>query len=155
LVFPARISNSIDSFVAVAREELAAPLPAVVDELREYFGHLVSRAKSQTRGCDPRFRELQETFAAPRFRLLYRRCLTDGETAFETVTSPVIAEAIACGARTDPNGPLCRLGTTISPLWRLVRPEPTGVEEGDEAGDKAAPPRAPHPTYSISDPDEQ
>jgi hypothetical protein len=47
---------------------LATPLPAVVDELREYFGHLVSRAKSQTRGCDPRFRELQETFAAPRFR---------------------------------------------------------------------------------------
>jgi hypothetical protein len=43
----------------------------------------------------------------------------------------------------DPNGPFCRLGTTISPPWRLARPEPTGVEEGDEAGDNAAPPPAP------------
>jgi hypothetical protein len=153
LVFPARISNSIDRFVAVAREELATPLPVVVvDELREYFGHLAARAKGQTRGFDPRFRELQETFAAPRFRLLYRRWLADGETAFETVTSPAIGEAIAWGGGRIEWTVLPTRYDHLSPLASLVRPGLKGVEEGDVAGDTASPPPQPPPAYSISDP---
>jgi hypothetical protein len=152
LLFPARISNSIDSFVAVAREELATPLPAlVVDELRQYFGHLASRAKGQTRGFDPRFRELQEAFAAPRFRVLYRRWLAEGETAFESASSPAICEAIACGAGRIEAFVLPIQYEHLSPLGSLVLPR-LGVEEGEEGGDETAPPPQPPPAYSITDP---
>ena len=152
LVFPARISNSIDRFVAVAREELATPLPAVVvDDLREYFGHLASRAKGQARGFDPRFRALQEAFAAARFRVLHRRWLT-GETALETASSPAIRDAIAAGAGRIEWTVLPLRYEHLSPLASLVRPRPKGVEEGDEGGDTGAPSPQPPAASSIRDP---
>ena len=44
LLFPVRISRSIDSFVAVVREELATPLrPEVIRVLHEHFEQSRSR----------------------------------------------------------------------------------------------------------------
>jgi hypothetical protein len=152
LLFPARISSSIDSFVAVAREELATPLsPEVVAELRGYFEQLRSRAKGQTSAVDSRLRQVQRAFAAPRFRVLYRRWLTDGETALEAVSSPVIADAIACGTGRIEASVLPIQYEHLSPLASLVRPR-QGVEQGEEAGEEATPSPQPPSMYSTSDP---
>jgi hypothetical protein len=153
LLVPARISSWIDSFVAVAREELATPLATrVIDELREYFGQLGSRVKGRVRAVDPCLRPLQEAFAAPRFKVLYRRWLTEGETAFEAVSSPAINEAISCGAGRIEWAVLPIQYEHLSPLASLVRPRPKGVEEGEEAGEETPPRPQPPPAYSISDP---
>jgi hypothetical protein len=153
LLFPVRFSNSIDAFVAVARDELATPLrTAVVDQLRGYFEQLRSGAKSQTSAFDPCFRQLQETFSASRFRVLYRRWLTDGETAFETASSPAIGDAIACGAGRIEWTVLPIQYEHLSPLASLVRPRPRGVEGGEEIGEETTPSPQPPAVHSTEDP---
>ena len=152
LVYPAQFSTSIGSFRTATREELEAPLATqTADELRGYFEQLRSRARSQMRGADPRFRRQQEAFAAPRFRVLYRRWLT-GETALEAASSSAIRDAIAAGAGRIEWTVLPMQYEHLSPLATLVRPRPKGVEEGEEGGDSGAPSPQPPPLSSFRDP---
>src|SRR5262249_23561983 len=46
---------------------------------------------------DERFWRASRAFDTPRCRLLYRRWLSDGDTAFELISSPAIAEALQRG----------------------------------------------------------
>ena len=47
---------------------------------------------------DARFRRIQQAFDAPRYRVLYRRWLADGDAALEVVGSGAIGEKLECGA---------------------------------------------------------
>jgi hypothetical protein len=74
--------------------------------------------------------------------MLYRRWLTDGDTVFDLVSSPAIADALARGTARIESHVLLLSYEHLSPLVSLVRSSPKGVEEGDTS---AAPPQPPPP----------
>src|SRR5580700_7941603 len=81
LLFFKRVGALGASFGEAFRAELASPLsPAVIGELRWYFEQcrLVAENRARLRS-DARFRRIEQAFDAPRYRLLYRRWLEDGE----------------------------------------------------------------------------
>ena len=82
------------------RAELASPLsPTALSELQWYFGQC--RLAAENRGrlpSDARFRRIQEAFDGPRYRVLYRRWLDDGDSALNVVQSGAIAEKLERGA---------------------------------------------------------
>lgn len=137
LLFPRRAAMAIESYTTAVRDELAMPLaPATLDELRWYFERCRLATVNRTRlPSDARFRRAQEAFTGPRFRVLYRRWLTDGEAVFEVVSSPAIGEALAQGkGRIDWN--VLQLSYRhLSPLASLVRSTAEGVEEGAARGE--------------------
>jgi hypothetical protein len=63
-----------------------------------------------------------------------------------------IRDAIAAGAGRVEWTVLPMQYEHLSPLANLVRPRPKGVEEGEEAGDTAAPSPQPPPLSSFGDP---
>ena len=100
LLFYKRVGALGAPFHEAFRTELASPLsPTVLGELRWYFEQCrLAAEKRACVPCDPRFRRIQEAFDAPRYRVLYRRWLEDGDTALNVVESGVIAEKLERGA---------------------------------------------------------
>lgn len=97
LLVPPHLAGAIPLYQAAANEELGTPLrPAAVDELRWYF-HRRREAESGGRPlvADARYRRAQQAFAAPRFRVLYRTWLHQGDPALHATTSPTLADALA------------------------------------------------------------
>ena len=45
--------------------------------------------------ADARFQRAQEAFGSPRFRVLYRTWLVNGDSALRATLSPVLADALA------------------------------------------------------------
>lgn len=99
LVFPQSLRRAFPAYEAVVHEELESPLQAdTIYDLRRYFFH-------RRRGTDlnaipevlrPFLTRCQEVFAGSRFTHLYRRWLTEDESALQPV-SRVIPEALAAG----------------------------------------------------------
>jgi hypothetical protein len=99
IVFPPALQRVISEYKRVVREELESPMLAdTVNDLKWYFFH-------RRRGTDPsavpevvraRLLRCSKAFAGPRFGLLYRRWLTEDDTALTSV-SPFVAEALASG----------------------------------------------------------
>jgi hypothetical protein len=99
IVFPRALQRVISEYEGVVREELEGPMLAdTLNDLKWYFFH-------RRRGTDPsavpevlraRLLRCSKAFASPRFGLLYRRWMTEGDTALMSV-SPFIAEAFASG----------------------------------------------------------
>lgn len=99
VVFPQALQRVISEYEGVVREELESPMLAdTVNNLKWYFFH-------RRRGTDPsavpevlraRLLRCSKAFAGPRFGLLYRRWLSEDDTALTSV-SPLIAEAFASG----------------------------------------------------------
>jgi hypothetical protein len=88
------------SFREAFRAELASPLSStVLGELRWYFEQCRQAAINRASlPSDARFRRIQQAFDAPRYRVLYRRWLTDGDTALDVAGSGAIAEKLERGA---------------------------------------------------------
>lgn len=96
LLVPRHLAGAIPRYQAALRDELATPLqPATRDELRWYFEQRKQSATGAVVTADARFRRAQETFATPRFRVLYRTWLRYGDAALHATLSPVLADAIA------------------------------------------------------------
>jgi hypothetical protein len=92
LLMPRHLTASTAAYREAFHEELADPLrPAVADELGWYFRQL--RAVPDTVGV--RLRAAQRTFAAPRYRALYRTWQRDGDRVLHATTSPVLADSVA------------------------------------------------------------
>jgi hypothetical protein len=101
LLVPPHLQNAVAAYEVAWRDEFASPLrPAVLDELRWYFEErrrLEQAAGLTTDDHELRFRRADDAFAAPRYRVLYRMWLEQGESALASLTSPVLADAIARG----------------------------------------------------------
>ena len=78
--------------------------------------------------------------------MLYRRWLTDGDAAFELVSSSAIADALARGTGRIESHVLLRSYDHLSPLVSLVRSSAKGVEEGDTLSARPQPPSSPRLT---------
>jgi len=100
LLFFKRVGALGASFGEALRSELASPLsPTVIGELRGYFEQCrVAAGNRASLPSDARFRRIQQAFDAPRYRVLYRRWLADGDAALDVVGSGAIGEKLECGA---------------------------------------------------------
>jgi hypothetical protein len=100
LLFYKRVGELGGSFREAFSAELASPLSlTVLGELRWYFGQRrLATEKRASWPSDARFRRIQQAFDAPRYRVLYRRWLEDGDTALNVVESGAIAEKLERGA---------------------------------------------------------
>jgi hypothetical protein len=100
LLFYKRVEPLGAPFLEAFRAELASPLShTALGELRWYFAQC--RLAAENRGrlpSDARFRRIQEAFDGPRYRVLYRRWLEDGDRALDAVQSGVITEKLEGGA---------------------------------------------------------
>jgi hypothetical protein len=99
IVFPPPLQRVISEYEGVVREELESPMLAdTLNDLKWYFFH---RRRGTDSSAVPevlraRLLRCSNAFAGPRFGLLYRRWMTEGDTALTSV-SPFIAEAFASG----------------------------------------------------------
>jgi hypothetical protein len=100
LLFFKRVGALGASFGEALRSELASPLsPTVIGELRGYFEQCrVAAGNRASLPSDARFRRIQQAFDAPRYRVLYRRWLADGDAALDVVGSGAIGEKLERGA---------------------------------------------------------
>lgn len=138
LLFPLQAASFVGPYQVVFRDELATPFsPSTIDELRWYFEQVRLAAASRTRlPLDARVRRAEEAFAAPRFRVLYRRWLTDGETAFDIASSDEIVEALANETGRVEGTVLATSYRHLSPVVNHVHSAAEGVEEGAAEGDR-------------------
>jgi hypothetical protein len=99
VLLPKELAEAAESCQAAVRRELASPLrPAVIDELRWYFEQLKDASAIERRSMlDARFERRHRAFAAPRFGLLYRAWLRDGELALQGAASNAIGDALGRG----------------------------------------------------------
>lgn len=96
LLVPRHLAGAIPAYQAALRDELATPLqPTTRDELRWYFEQRRRSATDATVVVDGRFQRAQETFASPRFRVLYRTWLQHGDAVLHATLSPVLADAMS------------------------------------------------------------
>ena len=95
LVVPAHKRSAVPFYQAAFHEQFASPLrPAIVDDLRWYFG---ARRRRPADAKD-QFDQAVRAFAAPRFQALYRAWLERGDSVIEATQSITLADAIARGA---------------------------------------------------------
>jgi hypothetical protein len=151
VLFPRPVADAMPGFEAAARYELTTRLrPETLAALKRYFNQCRATANPRAlSSSDEEFWRDQSAFSAPRFQQLYRRWLTDGDTVFDVVSSPALAESLECGTGRIESHVLPFSYRHLSPLASLVRSRATGVEEGDIAPAPPQPP--PPPSLSISD----
>lgn len=140
MLFPRPAATLAGRYQVVFRDELATPLsPSTIDELRWYFEQVKCAAASRMRlPVDARVRHAQEAFEAPRFRVLYRRWLTDGEAAFDVVSADEIIQALAKETGRVEGIVLRTAYRHLSPVAHHVRSTPEGVEEASEGVEEGA-----------------
>jgi hypothetical protein len=144
VLFPKQIADAIADFESAARHELAATLrPETMAELKWYFNK--RRGAPNPRALsfeDEEFWRHQAAFDTPRFRQLYRRWLTDGDSVFETVSSLAIAEALERGTGRIESHVVVLSYRHPSPLASLFRSCRKGVEGGERYSALSQPPRS-------------
>jgi hypothetical protein len=116
-----------------AQDDLTRTLrPALMDELRRYFNE---RRKVADGGCEPADREhfdrCEQAFKMPRYQLLYRRWLAEGDRVFEYV-SEGLTTALERGAGRIETVVLSHQYGHLLPLVNSIVRKPKGAEKVDE-----------------------
>ncbi len=142
IVLPPHLDSLAGPCQDLVRQELANPLrDDVVSGLKRYFkqrrASTIERAPIQD---DESYHEARFAFGAPRFAVLYRRWLSEGDTALEVVSSPVIAHAIERGTGRVECHVLPFSYRHLSPLVASSHRALQGAEEGDDAPSLPRPP---------------
>jgi hypothetical protein len=105
--------------------------------LKWYFDH---RRKAEGNPVHPTTQKFldrgAQVFGTPRFTRLYRRWVTHGDTVFEAVGSPVIADALATGRARVECLVLPHTYHHLSPLVSHRRSRRVGVEKGLRRGNR-------------------
>ena len=141
-LFLRRTARLMSAFENAAREELTGRFaPDTTVEFKWYCEERRSTSDLRARcQSDARFWQAHRAFATPRYQMLYRRWLTDGDAVFELISSRATADALARGtARIESHVLLCSYDHLL-PLASLVRSLPKGVEEGATASAPSQPP---------------
>ena len=99
LLVPSHLLKAVPTYEGAWREEIASPLrPSTADELRWYFEERRRLDGTAPQGTEPptsRFEKARDAFSAPRFRVLYRSWLLDGQSVLDSTVSCVLGDAIA------------------------------------------------------------
>lgn len=141
LVFPQPLHRASADYETVVHEELESPLHAdTIYDLKRYFFH--RRRRTDPNAIPEALRAFldrcAQAFAGPRFALLYRRWLTDGDDALSGATL-MITEALASGRAHVECVVLPHTYQHLSPLVSRRRSRRRGVEEGEQRGEQTSP----------------
>jgi hypothetical protein len=142
LVLPKPFESAAGLFEAAARQELTGALRSdLLKDLRWYFE--TRRAAANRRAltfADPDFWEADVAFNSPRFRQLYKRWLVDGDSVFESLSSPALAQALERGTGRIESHVLDVSYGHLSPVVSTFRACRNGVEGSDIAVARPRPP---------------
>jgi len=137
---PPELTPQMARIHLVFRNELAEPLSAsTVADLKWHFEQLRSRAGGRTRREEDRFQQGQvQLMVTPRFRVLHRRWLVEGDAAFEVPLSHAIVEHLGNYTAQEQCFRLPVSYRHLSPLVSLDQKQGVGVEDGVTQGDRRA-----------------
>ncbi len=142
VVLPKPFAEAVGLFEATARRELTNSLRAdLVNDLKWYFER--RRAAANRRAltfADPEFWEADVAFNSPRFRQLYQRWVVDGDSVFESLSSPALAQALERGTGRIESHVLDVSYGHLSPVVSTFRACRNGVEGSDIAVAQPQPP---------------
>jgi hypothetical protein len=140
IVVPAAPVGLDAAYVRAANKELTQGLkPKVLAALRWYFERRRAGSPDSKSVDWTEFSRARRAFGASRFELLYRRWLTDGDSALEIVSSPAIGDAIKAGTATIDSLVLPYRYQHLS-LLVTDRVQPAkGAEEGEMASSRPRP----------------
>ena len=94
LLIPHHLSNSMNRYQEAFREQVGSPLrPTQLQELRWFFEARRSGSQQTRRRTSSIARNARS--ATPRFRVLYRAWIEQGDRVLDAVVSPTLATAIA------------------------------------------------------------
>lgn len=98
VLVPKRLEKAIRLYQQAAREELTRPLhPSDSTELEWYFGQLKAGVAATSTSEDARFSEAARRFRSPRFRMLYRLWLREGNRLLWNTHSTLLADKFQRG----------------------------------------------------------
>ena len=93
VLIPHHLSNATNRYREAFREQVGTPLrPTQLQELRSFFE---ARRSGSGKRPDEHFDRAKRAFATPRFRVLYRAWIEQGDRVLDAVVSPTLATAIA------------------------------------------------------------
>jgi hypothetical protein len=146
IVVPAAPVGLDGAYVRAANKELTQGLkPKVLDALRWYFERRRAGIPDAKSADWAEFFRARRAFGASRFELLYRRWLTDGESALQIVASPVVGDAIKAGTGTIDSLVLPYRYQHLSLLVTDTVQPVNGAEDG-EMGASPLRPHSPRPS---------
>jgi len=142
LLFPEQMATAMAAYEETARYDLTATLrPEMLVELKWYFDQRRRTLSLRARTIeDEKFWRLHKAFDTSRFRQLYRRWLSDGDSVFELLTSPAIASALERGAGRIESHVIVLSYRHLAPLDSLFRSCRKGVEGVDKGSAPSRPP---------------
>jgi hypothetical protein len=140
LVFPQPLRRASTAYQAVVQEELTSPLDAqTIYDLRRYFFH--RRRETDLQAIPEALRAFlnrcAQVFRGPRFTHLYRRWLTEGDSAF-TPRSPGVPDALASGRAAVECVVLPHAYEHLSPLVSRRRGRRGRLDQWAERGDEGS-----------------
>ena len=151
VLFPERMATAMAAFEETARYELTATLRAeTLGELKWYFNK--RRSTTDPRALtfeDEEFWRHQAAFDTPRFRQLYRRWLSDGDSVFDALSSPGIAGALERGTGRIESHVIVLSYRHLAPLDSLFRSCRKGVEGVDKGSARSRPPQCDAQAASV------
>ena len=113
----------------------------LVKDLRWYFKQRRAHELEGTPIQDEEsYYEFKECLRATHFQVLYRRWLTEGEGAFDVVSSQAAADAIERGSGRVECHVLPFSYRHLSPLVGVARPRSKGAEKGEDTPTRPRPP---------------
>ena len=143
VLFPEQMATAIAAYEETARYELTATLrPELLAELKRYFDQRRRAPNHRARTLeDEEFSRLHAAFDSPRFRQLYRRWLSDGDSVFDALSSPGIAGALERGTGRIESHVIVLSYRHLAPLDSLFRSCRKGVEGVDKGSALPRPPQ--------------
>jgi hypothetical protein len=131
LVFPRPLDRLYNGYQHVVHEELETPLHrARVNELRWYFEHRQKATQTPPDAQTKAFLDrATQVYGRPRFALLYRRWLREGDAVFNHLSSPTIAEALAGGTARVESLVLPHTYGHLSPVVNRLHRPPERLEK--------------------------
>ena len=137
LVYPAALHRAFAAYQTVVEEELKSPLQAnTITDLKRYFFH--RRRRTDLNAIPEALRAFlvrcAQVFAEPRFSLLYKRWLTEGEAVFVPIESAIPA-ALTSGRAQVESIVLPHSYQHLSPLVNRQRPRRRARQGREEGGD--------------------
>jgi hypothetical protein len=150
VIFPSHLPWLGEQYQEHARQELTKPWPQLIERLKWYFqqrrAHTLGAAAI---GDQERYDEEHLCFRAIRYQVLYKRWLSEGDSALEVVSSSATADAIKSGVGRIETHVLPFSYRHLSPLVAATRPTMKGAEDRDNTPALPRPPLATAITTTI------
>jgi hypothetical protein len=133
VVFPSHLQMLGDRYLEVFKLEFARAQPQLVERLRWYFRQRRAvTVEGASIADEQRFFEERFCFSAPRFQVLYKRWLSEGDSALRVVSSAATADAITSGSGRIETRVLPFSYRHLSLLVGKARRATKGAEKGDD-----------------------